>query len=235
MSKNSLYRHYDKLEPGERFRLDVLAMARGDAQESERLVSTCPKENFRGNDRAFAGRWSGALTLTTRAYVPLADYLAKLAVIKVFREAVPELENLEVVTAEDLYLEGHRAGAHRAWREAKMEGSAPEWPLEVDQDAIKAKASRSRLFSESLLDTLEKGLVRSAFTLWAAFAGFCAQTMGVEAKKVLAVALGPGPVERVEALEALAEHLELEADEETVTAERAELERAWELVEDRGV
>jgi hypothetical protein len=29
MSKNGLHRHYDKLTPGERFRLDVLAMARG--------------------------------------------------------------------------------------------------------------------------------------------------------------------------------------------------------------
>ncbi len=37
MSKNGLKRHYDKLTPAERFRLDVLAMARGDKQESERL------------------------------------------------------------------------------------------------------------------------------------------------------------------------------------------------------
>jgi hypothetical protein len=39
VSKNGLRRHYGKLEPDERFRLDVLAMARGDRQESERLVS----------------------------------------------------------------------------------------------------------------------------------------------------------------------------------------------------
>ncbi len=35
--RNGPHRHYDKLEPDERFRLDVLAMARGDKQESERL------------------------------------------------------------------------------------------------------------------------------------------------------------------------------------------------------
>jgi hypothetical protein len=118
MSKNGLHKYYDKLEPEERFRLDLLAMARGDMVESERLVSTCPKRDYRANDRAFAGRWSGALTLTIRAYIPLADYLAKLAVIEVFREAVPDLQSLEVVTAEDLYLDGHRAGARHAWREA---------------------------------------------------------------------------------------------------------------------
>jgi PAS domain S-box-containing protein len=56
-----------------------------------------------------------------------------------------------------------------------------------------------------------------------------------EAKKVLAVASGPGPVERVEGLCALAQRLELEADPETVQAEREELERAWAIVKDRGV
>jgi hypothetical protein len=235
MSKNGLHRHYDKLEPEERFRLDLLAMARGDAVESERLVSSCPKRNYRGNDRAFAGRWSGAILLTTRVYIPLADYLAKLQVVELFRQAVPDLENLEAVTAQDLYLDGHNAGARHAWREAKMEGDAPEWSLEVDEEAIKAKAGRSRLFSGALLDTLEKGLAQGAFTLWVAFAGFCAERIGVEAKKVLAVASGPGPVERVEGLCDLAQRLELEADPETVQAEREELERAWAIVEDRGV
>ena len=68
-----------------------------------------------------------------------------------------------------------------------------------------------------------------------AFAGFCAERIGVEAKKVLAVVLGPGLVEFVEVLEALAERLELEADTETLNAEREELERAWDLVEDGGI
>jgi hypothetical protein len=36
-------------------------------------------------------------------------------------------------------------------------------------------------------------------------------------------------VEHVEALEALAERLELEADPKTVNAEREELEQAWEM------
>jgi hypothetical protein len=86
MSKRGLFRHYDKLEPKERFRLDVLAMARGDMQESERLVSSCPKLPYtklpyKMNDRAFTGRWTGALELTLRAYLSLADYLAKLQMV----------------------------------------------------------------------------------------------------------------------------------------------------------
>jgi hypothetical protein len=44
MSKNGLRRHYDRLTPEERFRLDVLAQARGDLEESERLTRTCQRE-----------------------------------------------------------------------------------------------------------------------------------------------------------------------------------------------
>ena len=41
-NKNALGKLYDRLTPEERFRLDVLAMARGDKEESEHLTSTCP-------------------------------------------------------------------------------------------------------------------------------------------------------------------------------------------------
>ena len=49
MSKNGLHRHYDRLRSEERFRLDVLAMARGDTQESERLVTSCPRFTWIGS------------------------------------------------------------------------------------------------------------------------------------------------------------------------------------------
>jgi hypothetical protein len=51
MNKKGLHRHYDKLEPDERFRLDVLATARGDAEESERLTRTCQRETYTMNHR----------------------------------------------------------------------------------------------------------------------------------------------------------------------------------------
>ena len=50
MNKNALHRHYLRLTPEERFRLDVLAMSRGDSQESERLTKTCPKRDYIMND-----------------------------------------------------------------------------------------------------------------------------------------------------------------------------------------
>ena len=57
MSKKALHRAYDRLTPEERFRLDVLATARGDLEkalhraydrltpeESERLTRTCSEK-----------------------------------------------------------------------------------------------------------------------------------------------------------------------------------------------
>ncbi len=44
MSKNNRLRtHYGKLSAEERFRLDVMAMAQGDRQESELHLGSCPK------------------------------------------------------------------------------------------------------------------------------------------------------------------------------------------------
>ncbi len=50
MKRNGLGRLYDRLDPEERFRADLLAMARGDMEESERLTRTCPKRDYIMND-----------------------------------------------------------------------------------------------------------------------------------------------------------------------------------------
>jgi hypothetical protein len=54
--RKGLGRLYDRLSPEERFRLDVLAMARGDEEESERLTATCPCRDYTMNDWGFVGR-----------------------------------------------------------------------------------------------------------------------------------------------------------------------------------
>ena len=91
------------------------------------------------------------------------------------------------------------------------------------------------LILSPLLDEWERGIAQRAFDLWAAFAGFCAERMGIEAGKLLGVAIGPGPEERMKELEDLAERLGIEPEAETVAGEREELERAWTLIEERGV
>src|SRR5919107_4620731 len=110
MSKKSLHRYYDRLTPEERFRLDVLAMARGDAAESERLVVSCPRFSYKMNERGFAGRWQGAIEITLRVYIPLGELLAKLQMVDAFREMVPYSQMLLGNIAFDAYFNGHESG-----------------------------------------------------------------------------------------------------------------------------
>ena len=128
MSKgNGLRRHYDKLEPEERFRLDVLAMARGDEQESERLTRTCPTRHYAMTDMAFADRWQAALQISTITFMEIERHLAKIRMVAAFREMGPYLRMLMKNNGDDAYFDGHRAGSAHAWAKAGMEGGPPGW------------------------------------------------------------------------------------------------------------
>jgi hypothetical protein len=76
-TKKGLGRPYDRLTPEERFRLDVLALAREDEEESERLTATCPRRAYTMNDWAFVGRWEAARELAMLAYVDVVRRLDK--------------------------------------------------------------------------------------------------------------------------------------------------------------
>src|SRR5215218_7429234 len=115
MSKNGLHRHYDRLEADERFRLDVLAMAREDSRESERLVASCPRFSYVMNDVGFVERWRSAIEMTLRIYIPLGEQLAKLQMVDAFRVFVPFSQTLLSNTAMEAYYKGHEAGSRHAW------------------------------------------------------------------------------------------------------------------------
>jgi hypothetical protein len=86
------------------------------------------------------------------------------------------------------------------------------------------------------MDRLERELATEAYSLWTGFEGFCAESVGVEAKKVLQVVLYPNPaLDRVAGLEALAERLNLEADSEIAHNLREGLAEKWEFVAKKGV
>jgi hypothetical protein len=93
MNKHGLHRHYNKLEPEERFRLDVLATARGDMEESERLTRTCQRETYAMNHRAYTGRWNRTYEITLRMYIAINNELSKLQMIDAFRLLLPLLGN----------------------------------------------------------------------------------------------------------------------------------------------
>lgn len=248
MTKNGLQRMYDRLGAEERFRLDVLATARGDTQESERLTRTCPRFTYTMNDRAYVGRWSGTYEITLRLYIALNNVLAKLQMVDAFRVLIPYSGILMHDATFDAYFDGHRSGSYHAWNHAGKTGHPPVWPcddlepdederdaaMERDMEELDAKVEKYGELLPELMDRLERELTREAFSLWEGFCAFCEQSMGVSAEKVAAVVLEPA-LERIESLKSRAERLEIEADAETVEQVRDGLAEIWQKVEERGV
>jgi hypothetical protein len=246
-------RYYDRLTPEGRFRLDVLATARGDEEESELLLRTCQRETYTMNHRGFTGRWAGAFEITLRMYIAINNELSKLQMIDAFRELVPYSQTLSHNIAFEAYFSGHESGSRHAWGQANMEGSPPQWPddgpngeiMEPDEDeqdpAIEQDAERLEAtieeygkFLPELLDRLERELATDALSLWEGFAAFCEECVGVAAESVVAVVLEPVGG-RIEDLKKRAERLELEPNAETVEEVREGLAESWRIVEKRGV
>jgi hypothetical protein len=115
VSKKGLHGHYDRLDAEERFRLDVLATAREDTRESERLLSSCPRFSYTMNEMGFVERWRSAIEITLRVYIPLGEQLAKLRMIDAFRVFVPYSQTLSIDTTLEAYYKGHESGSRHAW------------------------------------------------------------------------------------------------------------------------
>ena len=246
MTKNGLHRHYNRLDAEERFRLDVLAMARGDTEESERLTRTCPRRTYTMNDAGFGGRWSGTRELGLRVYIALSSPLTKLLMIDAFRELVPFARTLMHNTAFDAYFDGHRSGSAHAWSNAGMEGTPPMWPQEGDPEEgdedpavledtkqIEWMVDLNSKFLPDLMERLERKVATEALSVWEGFSAFCNEDMNLSPEKVLKVVVEPG-LEHVEDMKARAERLGLEPDEEIATAIREGLAESWSMIIERG-
>ena len=252
MSQSSLHRQYDRLDADERFRLDVLATAREDSQESERLVSSCPRFSYIMNDIGFAGRWQSAIEITLRIYIPLGEQLAKLRMIDALRVFVPYSQTLLSNIAFDAYYKGNQSGSRHAWTYAGTIGSPPAWPedgpdgeckepeederdaaMERDAGDLEAVAEQYNKFLPEVLDELERRCVREAFSIWSGYADFCEESAGVSAEKLAAVVLAP-VLEQIEDMKVRAERLGVEAEDGLVEQMRESLAETWQIVEARG-
>jgi hypothetical protein len=254
MSKKSgLRRYYDRLTPEERFRLDVLAMARGDMAESERLVVSCPRFSYTMNDRLFAGRWQGATEITLRVYIPLGEQLAKLQMVDAFREIVPYSQSLLSDIAFEAYFDGHESGSRHAWAYAGKSGGPPAWPdngpdgeimdpeedkkdpaMDRDVEELEAIVDKYGGFLPEILERAERRIVAQAFSIWSGYAAFCDESAGVDAEKVATVILEPA-MGLIADMRMRAQRLEVEADAEVVEIVRKTLGESWRVVEERGV
>jgi hypothetical protein len=247
MRNNALHRAYDRLTPEERFRLDVLATARGDEQESERLTRTCQRETYTMNHRGYTSRWNGTYDITIRMYVAIGEGLAKLQMVDAFRELVPYSQALSHEMIFDGYFRGHESGSRYAWGRAGKDCEPPGYEenmeeadenadpaTDADVDGLETTVEKYLRLLPQMLDRLERTLTAEALSLWAGFCVFCEECVGVGAQKVAAAVLEPF-AGRIEDLEARAERLGLKPDSETVKEIREGLAESWRVVEERGV
>ena len=239
MRRNALGKLYDRLTPEERFRLDVLAMARGDAEESELLTNTCPKRDYVMNDWGFVGRWEAARVLAMLAYMDLAKCLDKIQMIEAFRVAFPYLRTVWEDDTFWAYFDGHEAGSRHAWRKAGKEGDPPGYEEDEDErvegmdrapeEDVRKWATKVAEVEKPItgaLDRLEREMARQGLSVWSAFVGFCEEEMALDASKLLS-ALALPIAERTRALEELAARLEVEPDAEDVERYREIMGQAW--------
>ena len=252
MSKKGLHKHYDRLTPEERFGLDVLATARGDSRESERLLASCPRFSYTMNEMGFVERWRGAIEITLRIYVPLGEQLAKLQMIDAIRVFVPYSQTLLSDASLGAYYKGHESGSRHAWAYAGKGGGPPAWPedgpegelmepdedeqdpaMELDADELEAVAEEYNKFFPEVLGELERRCVGQAFSIWTGYAAFCKEVAGVGAEELAAVVLAP-VVGSIEDMKARAEQLGVEVDDGLVEQVREGLAEAWDIVEARG-
>jgi hypothetical protein len=236
-TKKGLGRLYDRLTPEERFRLKVLAMARGDEEESERLTTTCPRRDYTMYDWEFAGRWEAARELAMFAYVDVVRRLDKIKMIGAFRSLFPYLSNIWQDDVHGAYFDGHMAGSRHAWNESGKEGEPPGWETDeekaernadptIDEDLQKWTGEGKYARLEGKLEEMERELVREALTVWLGFARICKQEIGLEAEKLLE-ALSRPFAEGVRELEELSTRHEVEADVEGVKDYLAIMTEAW--------
>jgi hypothetical protein len=233
MRRKGLDKLYDRLTPEERFRLDVLATARGDEEESRRLAEGCPRRSYTMRDDRFSRRWNAARDLTMAVLLDLNQHLSKLRMIDDLRSVLPY--GTTTLVRNDAYLaysDGRKAGSHYAWKKAGMKGDPPGWEedadlaMEEDLRAIEERVEVSANLIPELLGRLERKVAGEALPIWEAFARFCEEEVGLEPEKVLGAICEP-VLENVRWLEDLAEGLDLELEHETVEEYRATLTKAW--------
>jgi hypothetical protein len=163
--------------------------------------------------------------------------LDKIKMIGAFRSLFPYLSTIWQDDVHMAYFDGHRAGSRHAWNRSGKTGEPPGWETDeeaaernadptIDEDLKKWTGEGRYARLEGKLEEMERELMREALTAWVGFAGFCAQEMGLEAKKLLEALARPF-AEGVRDLEELSTRHEVEADAQGVEEYLAMMTEAW--------
>ena len=217
--------------------MKVLALARGDEEESGRLTTTCPRRGYTMYDRKFVGRWETARELAMLAYVDVARPMDKINTIAAFRGLFTYLSTIWEDDMHMAYFDGHKAGSRHAWNRSGKAGEPPGWEIDdeeaernadptIDKDLQKWTGEGIYARLEGKLEEIERELVGEALTAWVGLGRFCAQEMGLEAEKLLE-ALAIPFAERARDLEELSVRHEVEPDKGGVEDYLAIMTEAW--------
>jgi hypothetical protein len=152
--------------------------------------------NYTMNDVAFAGRWQAAKEMALITFMDLAAKVERLHLVEAF---------------------GHIIGAFAEMVELEAQ--------EADQDTRTRAHSLAREMPQRT-EQLEREIARGRLSVWAAFKGFCAEEMGLEAETLLE-ALADPLVETARELEEIAERLEVQPDLEIAKECAATFRGSW--------
>jgi hypothetical protein len=221
--KDRFGKFYNLFTGEERFRLHLEALYRGDEAEVKRLLESCPGEKYLMNETGYAGRCKASKEIIGMLCLALAPLLARLETIERFREALSYLLKSYINEGVVAHLDGHQAGAKRAWEAAGKAGDPPEWKARkggdggdegpaMDQEMQSMRSLTKRLEKTSgvvggPLEELERELLEEALTIWTAFANCCSEECGVEPEKLVKVWFEPmvAEIERLKHLSASTE------------------------------
>jgi hypothetical protein len=200
MSGDGLTRYYPQLTGPERSRLLILARARLDSAEEDRLFQTCPRMRYTGNDWTFIRHSMAAREVMGAFVLDSMRYLGWLDAIAMLNDPVEGLYNLllksvrELIDELEANLEASRDGDDVADEDDTEETSAPllDEATELSNSEFVDTASHPLL----AMDSMKRVAISILSAQWTAFDAVCREDMDLDGETVLR-ALWPGHWERM--------------------------------------
>jgi hypothetical protein len=173
VNTKALARHYDRLEPDERFRLVVEAVARGDEQEADRLAAACPRKVYRVIDAEYGDRIRVSSEIVSGVVLDLGPRLGKLRMIEAFREFLPLFLGRGMDVAAMAWLDGYTEGKNGRRKRDD----------EIVEAGIEKAINDAKQATETVLEVLEKlrnDVAAEIKAIWEGFSRFSKRELRLE-------------------------------------------------------
>ncbi len=183
--KDTITKYYPNLTGQERFQLAIKATAAGNESETNRLIKTCPKKDYRMNDAAFLDRMEAAETLTFAFALDFTELHGRLQMVEVFEKLIPSIvEDIKYqayLNMVNCYEEGEKQG----WLAAGGKGKLPA-TYKYSPEKVMKEISPEEERHYQLLIKIREAFQGQLKALWKAFSEVCREEMGLEPDTPLA-------------------------------------------------